>query len=405
MERLAQAIQQSEPFIGYKLELKPTRHIDKSKIERLTEQKARLEYNLAYLQSISQPRPLLMRFTQEQLPALAAEIRSFPIHVILDGSIKYGFQATEQEPGGFHFLLIDPAETARLEVDPFPLWQDINSPHMRFRLDPFWASHYFDAEALNEAMVFVPEGCTIYPPLHSWEPRSMDRYLRETLGHWFQDRLKGITIPIRPIYLFDGEPVPASPITISVLDRGRMEPLNTRLGWLNDNLVIRRAIDKEESLRELAHDIAWQEMAGKIKADLEKDRSNFEETALTAARHVANTTYEMTGIFTTEINRIVRDTFRMAEKIKRTDQRLKEWDEVCADMEEMLKEVNRQRKNTVHKKNEALNEFMKLERDIKRELAVADNRRKEMVEQLEEEIKKMRLASTLLKKRLRSIKL
>ncbi|MCP5049066.1 MAG: hypothetical protein GY940_17990 [bacterium] len=408
LDRLAQTIREAEPYVGYRLELRTAHHIERNSIQRLNEQKARIEYNLAYLQSIAKPRPLLMRFNREQLPAMAAEIRSYPIHAIIEGSIKYGFQATESEPAGHHYLLIDPVQTARLELDPFPLWQDLDAPHSRFHLDPFWASHYFDSGgmgSLEEAMVFVPESSTIYPPLHSWDRGSMGQYLKETMNHWFQAREEEFLIPGRPLYVFDGEPEPKAPITISILDRDRMEPLHTRLGWLNDNLVINQAIEKEALMQEMARDITWSKMARTIKSRMEETRTEFDEAALDAVQHMADTTAEMTGILSTEINRVVRDSFRMAEKIKRSDKRLKEWDEVCTDMEKTLQEIRQQRQQTSTQKSEAKNEFWRIEQEIQRELAVADVKRKEMETKLDEEIRKMQVTNRVLKKRLRSLKL
>jgi hypothetical protein len=405
LDKLAEQVQAAEPFVGYRLELRTTQHIEKNTFERLNQQKARIDYHLAYLQSVSKPRPLLMRFTHHQLPALAAEIRSFPIHAILEGSIKYGFQATQKDPAGIHFLFIDPAETARLELDPYPLWRDLGAEHMRFRLDPYWASHYFDAWGIGEAMVFVREGCTIYPPLHSWEPRRMDEYLRETMSHWFHKELNDVSIPERPIYIFDGIPEPMEPISISLLDRDKMEPLHTRLGWLNDNLAIHHAIEKNELLAGMANDISWQQVADKIKNDMEVTKKEFEETSVVAAQYMANTTAEMTGILTSEINRVVRDTFRLADKIKRTDDRLQEWSTICRDMEEMLQEVRQQWKETTQQKSDTQNEFWKIQQDIEKELSVADSRRREMQERLEDEIKKMQITNRQLRRRLRGIKL
>jgi len=306
LDRLAETLHNAKPFVGYRLELKPTQHIDKNRIQRLTEQKARIDYQLAYLKSISRPRPLLMRFSQAQLPALAAEIRSFPIQVILEGSIKYGFQATKEQPGGFHYLFIDPSETARLEIDPYPLWCDLGASHMRFRLDPFWASHYFDTWGNGEAMVFVPEGSTIYPPFHAWEPRSMDKYLKDTLHSWFetQENDFSVTIPDQPVYIFDGEPVPDHPVSISILDRERLQPLHTRLGWLNDNLVIHQAIEKEEIMTNMAADLTWQHTAQHIKTHLNENMEEFRDAAFSAVKNMADATSEMTGVLNSEVNRV-----------------------------------------------------------------------------------------------------
>lgn len=405
LEKLGETIKQAKPYVGYRLELRTTTHLDKNDLQRLNEQKARIDYNIAYLQSISQARLVLMRFSQKQLPVLAAEIRSFPIHVILDGSIKYGFQGSEKQEGGFHFLLINPAEAARMDLDPFPLWQDLNVPHMRFRLDPFWANHYFDRRGPGEALVFVPDGCTIHPPLHAWDRASMDQYLKETVSHWFKDRVREIAIPERPIYIFDGKPELNGRITISVLDHDRMEPLHTRLGWLNDNLLIHRAMEKEGVINDIARDLSWLEIADKIRTKAESARKEFESTALEAAEHMAQTTAEMTSVLTGELNSVVRDSFRMVEKIKKLSHRLEEWDEVTHDMEMTLKEVNQQKQSVLHQKNEKVNEFWKIEQEIQRELAIADVRRKEMEEALEKEIKNMQAKNHQLKQRLKSFKL
>lgn len=405
LEKLGQSIKDAQPYVGYRLELRTTTHLDKNDLQRLNEQKARIDYNIAYLESISRPRFLLMRFTQQQLPVLAAEIRSFPIHVILDGSIKYGFQASESPSGGFHFILINPAEAARMELDPFPLWQDINVPHMRFRLDPFWANHYFDRRGPGEALVFVPDGCTIHPPLHAWDRTGMDQYLKETISHWFKSRAGEIVIPERPIYIFDGKPEMNGHITISVLDQDRMESLHTRLGWLNDNLLIHRYQEKESVINDIARDLSWLEMADKIRSKAESSRKEFESMAVEAAEHMAQTTAEMTSVLTGELNSVVRDSFRMVEKIKKLTHRLEEWDEVTNDMEMTLKEISQQKQSLLHQKNDKLNEFWKIEQEIQRELAVAEVRRKEMEEALEKEIKNMQVKNHQLKQRLKSFKL
>ena len=405
LDRLAEAIKHAKPYVGYSLELRDTKHIGKNTLERLNEQKARIEYNIAYLQSIAAPQPVLMRFSQKQLPALAAEISSFPMQVIYDGGIKYGFQATDKEPAGYHFILIDPGEAARIELDPFPLWQDLGVTHMRFRLDPFWARHYFESSGKGGAMVFVPEGSALYPPLHGWDRGSMNQYLRDTIRFWFHTELEESTIPERPIYIFDGQVQPKASIRVFLLDQDKMEPLHTRLGWLNDNLIIHQALEKEGLIKEMARDITWRKLAQKIKTDVENTRKDFVETAAAASHHMADTTAEMTQVLTAEINRVVKQTFRMVEKIRKMDLRLREWDEICADMEKTLKEVQQQRQKTTYQKGEAKNEFWRIEQEIQRELAVSDKRRKEIEEQLEEAIKKMQITARRLKNRLKGVKL
>jgi hypothetical protein len=405
LDGLAAAIQKAKPYVGYRLELQETKFLEKNPLERLLDQKARIEHNIAYLQSITIPQPVLMRFTREQLPALAAQIRSFPMHILHDGRLKYGFQAFDNEPAGYHFILIDLRETGRNELDPMPLWHDldIDVQHMRFRLDPFWAYHYY--EAGGESMVFVPEGCALFPPIHNWERGNMDQSLREIIGQWFQQRLKGQSIPARPIYLFDGVPGKESPIHISVLNQERLEPLHMRLGWINDNLLINYTLEKENLMKEMAKDITWGKLAQQIKTNTEKTRRDFSEAALATSQHIANTTNEMTRVLTGVIDRVVKETFRMTQKIRRMNQRLQEWDKVLEDMEEMLQDVREQKQETTQRLGAAKNEFWRMEQQIQREIQASERRRKELEGNIVEEVQKLHAASQRLKLRLKSLRL
>jgi hypothetical protein len=405
LDGLAAAIQKAKPYVGYRLELQSTKFLEKNQLERLLDQKARLENNIAYLQSITIPQPVLMRFTQEQLPALAAQIRSFPMHILHDGRLKYGFQTSDNEPAGYHFILIDLRETGRNELDPLPLWQDLDIDvlHLRFRLDPFWAYHYY--EAGGESMVFVPEGCALFPPIHDWERGNMDQSLREIIGHWFHQSLKGQAIPARPIYLFDGVPGKGSPIHISVLDQDRMEPLHLRLGWINANLLINHALEKENLMKEMAKDITWGELAQHIKINTEQTRRDFSEAALATNHHIAKTTNEMTRMLTNVIDRVVKETFRMTQKIRRMNQRLQEWDKMLEAMSGMLREVREQKQETTQRMGAAKNEFWRMEQQIQKEIQASERRRKELEGKIVEEIKKLHAASQRLKLRLKSLKL
>lgn len=409
LEQLNEAIVNAEPFVGYQLELRATRQLQKNDIQRLNQQKARIEYNLAYLQSMSKPHPLLLRFTHKQLAALAAEIRSFPMQAIYAGSLKYGFQATQSEPSGFHYLLIDPLEAAQEELDPLPLFSELDIPHMRFHLDPFWARHYFDGldskGGSPSALIFVPEGSALFPSVHSWEKGNMGFFLRETMEQWFHEGLRGETIPTNAIYLFDGDRRPKAPIRVSVMDRDGLAPLHTRLGWINDNLVIDRALAKEGNIKEMAADLTWMELAGKIKNRRETARREFSEAVQEAAGEISRTTDEMTRVLTSEINRIVKETFRITQKIRRLDERLQEWDDAARDMEQTLREVQRQKQEVDSGRLKTANEFQLLEKDIQRELMSSQKRRENLEAQVTQEIRNMRAATQKLKVKLRSLKL
>gem|GEM_PF-1086632 len=396
-------IRASEPHVGYRLELRSTRHLDQDKVEHLYEEKARVEYRVAYKESISRPRPVLLRFTQGQLPALADVIRSFPMKVIHDGDLKYGFQATLYEPTGFHFILVDPWEAAKSSLDPIPLWEDLDPRPMRFRLDPFWARYYHDQA--GTALVFVPEGTALFPPMHDWDRRSMDRYLRETMQQWFEGQKETTHIPEYPIYIFDGEPRPGANIRISVLDRESLKPLHTRLDWLNDNLTVTHAIGIEELISKMARGVTWQELYQEIIENAEKIQEDFEATAAASSQQMANAIHEMTESLTEEINRVVEKTFQMSLEVKKLDKELREWETVCTGMRAFLDEVDKSQKNTIQQTVKTQNEFYNMVRQIDYEIATSRRNREKIEKKIAKEIIKLKESYKKLREKLFSFKL
>jgi chromosome segregation ATPase len=184
-----------------------------------------------------------------------------------------------------------------------------------------------------------------------------------------------------------------------------MEPLHTRLGWINDNLMINQVIEKENLIKEMAGDITWGELAKKIRTRTGEIRKDFMETALDAGKQMAQTTGEMTRVLTAEIERTVKETFRMMQRIRKMDERLREWDEVMEDMENVLQEIRKKKQNITYQKGLAKNEFWRMEQEVDRELKNSEKRRRELQEKIEEEITKMRETNKRLKARLRTFKL
>ncbi|MCP4214607.1 MAG: hypothetical protein GY765_08115 [bacterium] len=403
LEVLEKEIQSTTSDIGYRLELRPTRHLEVTKADRLYEEKARVEYQLAYLESITRPVPVLYRFTQKQLPALADIVRSFPLKVLRDGNLKYAFQATQSDPAGLHFVLVESAEVVMNNLDPLPLWEDLDVRPMRFRLDPFWARYYHDQG--GNAMVFVPEGCSLFPPIHDWDKRSMDTYLGETVKQWFRGRMEGVTIPEYPLYLFDGNAEPQAEIQVSLLDRMGFRPLHTRLGWLNDNLTVVQAVGAEELISQMAEGLTWEQLYGMLMKDAEATKVEFEETALMAGKRVADTVHEMTETLTEEVNRVMENTFKMAVKVKALDGRLKEWEGVCTGMEALLDEVNGKQERTLLSTVKATNEFHTMVKQIDHEIIASNKARLDVEKQIDAEINHLKETYKKLREKLSKGKL
>jgi hypothetical protein len=137
-----------------------------------------------------------------------------------------------------------------MEANPVPVMEGVAGSRMRYQVDPLWAQYYLSHS--SGSLVFVPEGCTLYPPMHDWEMENPDDYLRNIMGHWFHGKHGVPDIPQKPIYIFDGEARPGRKISISVLDREAFVPLKQKLGWINDNLMVLESYPVEEIISGLA---------------------------------------------------------------------------------------------------------------------------------------------------------
>jgi len=270
LENLRLRIAQAGPRAGYPLRLAPAplEGAGSSERIRLRQRLAETRQRLAYLESLDQSHPILYRFAQEQLEQLAGLLASFPVEVLKDGELLYGFYADDENPAGYHFLLVEP-EHAILGLLG-PAFSQHGNGADRFQIDPLWAGAYFDPE--SPSLVFVPYGQRLTPSMHAWNASEMDAYLAESVETWGKAQGKiPKALPERPLYLFDQ--LPASPdasssnganganghspkdrarLRASVLDRDAFAPLRERMGWINENLLVTRDIGMQEYVEQLA---------------------------------------------------------------------------------------------------------------------------------------------------------
>ncbi|MCK4761301.1 MAG: hypothetical protein KAW12_03815 [Candidatus Aminicenantes bacterium] len=404
LEQLAEKISRAKPYVGYRLELRSTRHFEKNSAEKLRRQKEQIETSLAYLESIAKPRPVLMRFTQAQLPALAAEIRSYHMSVISEGRIKYGFQAEAAEPAGYHFLLVESQEVSRETLDPLPLWEDIKAPHMRFRLDPLWARFYF--EPSGSSLVFVPEGTVLYPTMHHWEQAGMDQYLRETMSWWFSGRLDGGKIPQRPIYIFDGPPHPDAKITISILDREKLEPLHLRLGWLNDNLIaMHESGGVEPFIRDIASAAGRKNLTRQISAETANVEAEFSRAALEAGKRIAHITGQTTSALSRAVEEVVESTFRTVTDLRKLSEDISKWEKDLTDIKLMAEKLKSREKDTAVSFGKKRKEFAGMVENMDKELEKNSRRRSEIEEKVAEQVRSLETSYLRIQKALGSLRL
>lgn len=397
---LRSALESIGPQIGYRLELRTTRHLEAAEKQRdkFQEELVNIEYKLAYLESMARPRPLLLRFTQAGLPALADVLASYPQPVIRDGLMQYAFQSVENRPSGLHYLMIDP-KAVKSELEPLSLLSARNGDAVRFHLDPFWARYYHGAD--NQYLVFTPEGSALSPPMHDWDNRSMDAYLREIMGKWLDSENETATVPEKPIYIFDGKTGPDEKIHISVLDRDQFQPLKKRLGWLNDNLEIIRAVEKEESFSGMAEDIAEKRFADHFRAEREEAVAAFEEAAEDAGEKIAARLGEMTEVFTVEIDRFVEKIRKTAAGIPELRKRLETYTDASAGMRKKLSQAENQKENIENKSKYLSSEMKRLENKVVRPaLREAMKTREKIEEEVMAEIDKLRQTHDRIRKKL-----
>lgn len=410
-EQLRAALTKAAPAVGYRLELRPVQQKDVAEIERmrLLERQAEVAYKLAYLDSISRPRPQLLRFTERQLPALAEMIRAFPLEVLRKGFPKYAFQAREVPEGapgssddqaGLHYLYIEPDDAVLKELDPLLHWGSGPGAPTRFHLDPFWARYYHGKD--NRSLVFVPESLALFPSMHGWSSAHMDAYLRDVVGEWFADR-DVPELPPRPAYVFEGSGSADAPITLSVLDLDGFMPLQTRLGWLNDHLHLGHALGMDHLIAQMAHDVSRKQLAEQIADTARKTEEELEGLLLTANRVTTRKLSELTDTVNSELNQVLNQTHDTANYLKELYDYLQELTRLGRGAENITAQAFRGLVKTEGKYRDLTRFIQKLENDIEHEIHQADMARHRVTQKIQRSITELGTTHEKLRKKLLEI--
>lgn len=403
IEKLAEEIKQAEPEVGYKLELRKGYQQDDADAKRLIlmEQLSELENQLAYLNSVSQPKPLLLRFTQSQLPALADAIRSFPPNDVRKGYIRYAFQATDINSLGWHYLWFDPSATVMTE--PYPLWRWTNLDHFhtRFWLEPFWARYYLDVD--QDCLVFVPEGMALFPAFHSWDTKNMSQYMRDMMARWFHGQASVPELPKKPIYIFDEDQNIEGNINIQVLDRDAFKPLKTQIGWLNDNLVVHNKIDIENYIRQMADNIGWMQLSKNVANARKKREAAFMKEAAVSNDKIADEFNQLTTVLTEEIARIKQESETCLSNIKELYNQLFDLTEELNKLNSTYKGIQTAIHQGAKKANDAQVELKNLAEGIKNQILSAKQQQTDIENEITSTIKKLNDTRDSLQQTLKSI--
>lgn len=412
LRRLKERILGARPTVGHRLELRPgpaAERLDRE-LERVVGRLAELEQRRAYLESLREPRPVLMRFAAYQLPALADAIRCFPTLEVRDGKVLYAFEATEDHPAGCHFLLFHPDEAVQSEPYPPWRWADLEerlgevvaeAPNetTRFWLDPLWASDYHGA---GDCLVFVPRGSVLFPSLHSWRPEEMDAYLRDLLGQWFPGERGVERVPEQALYLFDrvrrGDSAQErEEVRIQVLDRDGFVPLSEQIGWINDNLTLRHALGGvEELVARLAGEESRRRLAADFASRARESIAAFDAAARGANEKVAAGATELLAVMTEEIASIAERCRAASEEIPRMHKLL----ESTAAALETLESSTGKTGDAVAATVRAVGENLHWVRSLDEELVRLAAERERLAARVEEEIRELERRHAELLKRL-----
>jgi hypothetical protein len=366
-EALSEAIREADPAVGYRLRLRRTRLAlypydqdpDLADIEevRLIEHINSLEHQLAYVRSSRIPKPVLLRFTQAQLPALADFLRDMIPSLLEDSQpydqpdslpLRYAFEARPTFPYGYHYLLVNPYTATEIDYAHLASWRkEEDGAEMRFWLDPFWSAYAPRMD--GHCYVFVPYGMMLFPSLHSWEIDDLDIFLRKTLQAWLGDQNQ-TEMPVTPLYVFDtadeshGYAPGGKDVRVSVLDQKQFGSLSVKLPWLNANLILHTEMTSPvfwEELYAYISDAADTKMqtqlrSQKMKAAIET-QVNFEREAKQVKDEVTRSVQELANSISMQLERIAKESAAAASdarKLNRDLQRVrKDYDHMLSLLE------------------------------------------------------------------------
>lgn len=379
-DTLRLAIQQADPPSGYSLQLRHT-HLrllytqtlklteTDIEIQEIHHQIEKLEYRLALIGSVSQRKPLLLRFTQHQLPALADYLRTLKPKGLANGILEYAYQSTDGQPSGYHYLWISPEILAEADITPLFTWPNLEEKRI-FWLDPFWA-RYYPEDVDKGCYVFVPFEMTLFPTMHGWgDEKDMSSYLREVIHEWTHQEGISAPIPQQPIYVFDliekrerGTGLDRK-IHIFVLDRDAFCPIKVNLPWINDCLVLHQELITQPTISALANAKTQEQLVNLALKQGEDLRRQVSETAEQIQKQVDATLTELTHAFVLQFEQLDKDTLEAVHRARELNQRLKDTLKEYDDLAAFLARVESTRNQIKNEADQKISEAKKLQEEV-----------------------------------------
>jgi hypothetical protein len=237
---LGRKVAAQDMHVGYRIGLRgfPVNDIGRFDIESLTEEIDRLRATIAEIQANEAPQMRLLRFDDDQLPALVDCLRRLPPPMLESAGLTYcaAHAAGRQFPA--HFLVYDPVRVSLESRLPEHYWRAVTSGHaISYWLDPYSAAA-MQGDA-GEPLIFVPMGQHISPPVASFGGKLRET-MRMVLGNLFADASKILERSnARPMFVFSSPTEPWADVGLELLDMQDFVPVKLSLKWLNDNILVR----------------------------------------------------------------------------------------------------------------------------------------------------------------------
>lgn len=400
--QLQEAIAAAQPRVGYQLELRRSRYraADADELERLAQKKFEIEEHIADLISFrdTAPRPMLLRFTQEQLPVFADFVRHHPPQEL--NQLLYGFETNVGQMGGVHFLYVD-AQAQRLAAgDPLPWWGQFGQQAMRFWLDPHWARSYWP-EAQHH--VFVPFGLTLFPTLHSWDVASMDDYLRQMFLEAYEARHRVEQIPDRPLYVFDGLAAPGAQLEMSILDRDAFQPLTSCLEWLNDNLRVLQHVELQTFIAQMADDVARLEMSRQLADEADASMAAFKRKTEKAQQEMAESLRGTFEGIEVEVNEVLQESRAFVSEAQALNHRLQRVRALHAELKALVDQARDHEEQIDEELRQLRQHYEDLVKEVEADIERAGETRERMTRNVEKTVAQLEQTYRELQGKLREL--
>jgi hypothetical protein len=237
---LAEKVAAKNLRVGYRVALRPFPEyaLDQLDIERLTDEITERQAMIDEVRAYHAPQMCLLRFNDDQVPALVDGLRRLPLPMLRNAGLLYCAAHAAERAMPAHFLLYDPAKVSLDGRLPEHYWRSQTSDHpISYWLDPH------SATALRgdpgEPLIFVPSRQHISPPVASFGG-TLGQTMRLVLGNLFADAEKMLArAGAKPMFVFSPAEAAWADLGLELLDMQDFQPVSLSLKWLNDHIIVR----------------------------------------------------------------------------------------------------------------------------------------------------------------------